>query len=89
LSSAYLHSQAPIDDGAHSLGDLVSDFVVFFTTRHSASPDDDHNCGHSRYETVAPLFPDVLLIAAGAGMLWRPVVRIIHFQTHRQFMSAR
>ena len=36
-------------------------------------PDVDHNYGHNRYETVASLFLGGLLIAVGAGMLWRAV----------------
>ena len=66
------HSQALVADGVHSLADLVSDFIVLIANRHSASaPDDDHNYGHSRYETVASLFLGALLIAVGVGMLWR------------------
>jgi cation diffusion facilitator family transporter len=77
----FAHSQALIADGVHSLADLVSDFVVLFATRHSgAAPDDDHNYGHSRYETVASLFLGVLLIAVGAGMVWRSAVGITHLQ---------
>jgi cation diffusion facilitator family transporter len=77
----FAHSQALIADGVHSLADLVSDFLVLFATRHSgAAPDDDHNYGHSRYETVASLFLGVLLIAVGAGMLWRSGLRITHLQ---------
>lgn len=77
----FAHSQALIADGVHSLADLVSDFVVLFATRHSgAAPDNDHNYGHSRYETVASLFLGVLLIAVGVGMAWRSAVGITHLQ---------
>ena len=75
------HSQALIADGIHSLADLVSDFIVLLANRHStAAPDDDHNYGHSRYETVASLFLGALLIVVGVGMLWRAGERITNLQ---------
>jgi cation diffusion facilitator family transporter len=72
IVGVFAHSQALIADGVHSLADLVSDFVVLLANKQSAAaPDDDHNYGHSRYETVASLFLGALLIAVGIGMLWR------------------
>jgi cation diffusion facilitator family transporter len=77
----FAHSQALIADGIHSLSDLVSDFIVLLANRHSAAaPDDDHNYGHSRYETVASLFLGALLIVVGVGMLWRAGERITNLQ---------
>lgn len=77
----FAHSQALIADGVHSLADLVSDFVVLIANRQGAvAPDDDHNYGHSRYETVASLFLGGLLIAVGCGMLWRAGERIANLQ---------
>jgi len=76
---AFAHSQALIADGVHSFADLVSDFVVLLANRHSgAKPDEDHNYGHSRYETVASLFLGALLISVGVGMLWRAGTRVTH-----------
>lgn len=78
----FAHSQALVADGIHSLADLISDFVVLFANRHSgAKPDADHNYGHSRYETVASLFLGGLLIAVGAGMLWRAGTRLADMQS--------
>lgn len=77
----FAHSQALIADGVHSLADLVSDFVVLLANKKSAAaPDQDHNYGHSRYETVASLFLGALLIAVGIGMLWRAGERITNLQ---------
>ncbi|WP_250509710.1 cation diffusion facilitator family transporter [Caballeronia sp. GACF4] len=73
------HSQALLADGVHSLSDLVSDFIVLIANhRSAAAPDHDHNYGHSRYETVASLFLGGLLIAVGAGMLWRAGTRVLN-----------
>jgi cation diffusion facilitator family transporter len=78
----FAHSQALIADGVHSLADLVSDFIVLLANRHSgAKPDEDHNYGHSRYETVASLFLGALLISVGVGMLWRAGIRVTHLDT--------
>jgi cation diffusion facilitator family transporter len=72
IVGVFAHSQALIADGVHSLADLVSDFVVLLANKQSAvGPDDDHNYGHSRYETVASLFLGALLIIVGIAMLWR------------------
>jgi len=74
------HSQALVADGVHSLADLFSDFIVLTANRHSsAEPDDDHNYGHSRYETVASLLLGALLLAVGAGMLMRAGMRLTNF----------
>jgi len=71
------HSQALLADGVHSLADLVSDFIVLTANRHSnAEPDEDHNYGHSRYETVASLILGALLMVVGAGMLLRGGMRL-------------
>lgn len=73
----FAHSQALVADGVHSLADLFSDFIVLAANRHShAEPDQDHNYGHSRYETAASLFLGALLMAVGAGMLLRAGMRL-------------
>lgn len=73
------HSQALVADGIHSLSDLIADFVVLIANRASgAKPDEDHNYGHSRYETVASLFLGSILIVVGVGMLWRAGDRLVH-----------
>ncbi|HZZ10558.1 MAG TPA: cation diffusion facilitator family transporter [Paraburkholderia sp.] len=78
----FAHSQALVADGLHSLGDLISDFVVLVANRHSgAKPDADHNYGHSRYETVASLFLGALLVAVGAAMAWRAGTRLTDTQS--------
>ena len=64
-------SQALVADAMHSLSDLLADFVAMLAGHHSRKEaDDDHHYGHHRYETAASLILGVLLLAAGAGMLW-------------------
>lgn len=72
-------SQALIADAAHSLSDLVSDFVVLIAGHHSRKDaDTDHPYGHQRFETAASLALGVLLLAVGVGMLWSAINKIEH-----------
>ena len=70
-------SQSLIADGIHSLSDLVADFVVLFANHHSQKDaDEDHPCGHQRFETAASLVLGLLLLAVGVGMVWSAVVKL-------------
>lgn len=72
-------SQALVADAAHSLSDLLSDFVVLLAARHShKAPDADHQYGHLRFETGASLALGALLMVAGVGMLWAAIGKIQH-----------
>lgn len=72
-------SQALIADAAHSLSDLLSDFVVLLAGWQSRKdPDADHQYGHLRFETAASLALGALLLAVGAGMLWAAVDKLQH-----------
>jgi cation diffusion facilitator family transporter len=74
-------SQALIADAAHSLSDLLSDFVVLIAARQSRKgADADHQYGHLRFETAASLALGGLLLAVGAGMLWSAVGKLEHPQ---------
>ena len=65
------HSQALIADAVHTLSDLVSDFVVLFASKHAnKAPDDNHQYGHQRFETLAALGIGVLLLLVGVEMIW-------------------
>ncbi|WP_047396427.1 cation diffusion facilitator family transporter [Chitinibacter sp. ZOR0017] len=70
-------SQALVADALHSFSDLLADFVAMLAGHHSQkAADDDHHYGHHRYETAAALVLGLLLIAAGAGMLWGAATKI-------------
>ncbi len=48
------NSGAMIADGMHSLSDLLSDWVVWYASKHAnEAPDEEHPYGHERFETVA------------------------------------
>ncbi len=72
-------SQALIADAAHSLSDLLSDFVVLASGWQSRkAPDADHQYGHLRFETAASLALGVLLLTVAAGMLWAALGKLQH-----------
>jgi cation diffusion facilitator family transporter len=63
------HSQALIADGLHSLSDLVSDFIVLFTSKHAAKAADDlHPYGHGRFETLSSIILGLILLAVAVGI---------------------
>jgi len=72
-------SQALLADAAHSLSDLLSDFVVLLAAWQSRKDADTaHQYGHQRFETAASLALGGLLLAVGAGMLWAAVGKLQH-----------
>lgn len=70
-------SQALIADAVHTLSDLVSDFAVLFASKHAnKGPDESHQFGHQRFETLAALGIGILLLLVGAEMIWAAGVSI-------------
>jgi len=58
------HSQALIADAVHSVSDLFTDFIVLFGLRIGKKPpDQEHNFGHARIETLASAVVGLSLIA--------------------------
>lgn len=74
------NSAALIADGVHSLSDLLSDFVVIFSIRISAKPEDDsHNFGHKKIEQLASVVVGLMLLFAGVMILYEGVSTIYDF----------
>jgi cation diffusion facilitator family transporter len=74
------NSAALIADGAHSLSDLLSDFVVIFSIRISSRPEDDsHNFGHKKIENLASVIVGIMLLVAGALILSESAAAIYDF----------
>ncbi len=74
----FAHSQSLVADGFHSLSDLFADFIVLGANRISRSgADENHPYGHARFETAASMALGILLLAAGAGMLWAAARKFI------------
>lgn len=69
IGGVLTHSQALIADGAHTLSDLASDFMVLFAARKAnAAADARHPYGHGRIETLATVGVGLVLIAVAFGI---------------------
>lgn len=78
-------SQAMVADAAHSLTDLVSTGIAWLGVRAGRRPADaDHPYGHERLECVAALILSVVLAAAGAGIAWPALTRLLAGQVAGQ-----
>lgn len=63
-------SGAMIADATHSLSDTATDIAVLVGFRFVARPpDDDHEYGHGKFETLSAAFCGVMLAAAGGGVI--------------------
>ena len=73
------HSQTILADGLHSGSDMITDAAVLAGLRVSARPPDGwHHYGHRRANTLAALFVAVVLLGAGAWIVWNAVATLRH-----------
>jgi cation diffusion facilitator family transporter len=67
--------------GSAALDSLVDLFVsganYLVLRRAAAPPDADHAYGHGKFENLAALFQGVFLLAAGGGLVWAGVNRLV------------
>lgn len=64
-----ISSHALIADGVHSWSDLVTDGVVFLSTKCATSDaDEEHPYGHARVETVATVVVGISLLLVALGI---------------------
>ncbi|MDR2081299.1 MAG: cation diffusion facilitator family transporter [Campylobacteraceae bacterium] len=65
------NSHAMVADAAHSLSDLVTDFIVLIFVRLSSRPSDgDHAYGHGKFETLATSIVGFILLFVGLVIFW-------------------
>ncbi|MDR3212391.1 MAG: cation diffusion facilitator family transporter [Azoarcus sp.] len=78
-----------VADAAHTLSDLVTDFMVLMAGRHSADPADlDHPYGHGRIETATSLLLGASLAVVGVGFLWTSGIRLQNMGTQAALHPA-
>jgi cation diffusion facilitator family transporter len=71
-------SQALIADGAHTLSDLATDFMVLFAAgKANAEADLRHPYGHGRIETLATVGIGLALCAVAFGIVFDAVRRLM------------
>jgi cation diffusion facilitator family transporter len=78
FSAGYFgRSQALIADAIHSLSDTTSDIAVIAGSHYwSRPPDESHQYGHRRLETLVSIFIGIMLAAAGAGIGWEAITSL-------------
>ena len=77
ISGILIKSSALVADGAHSLSDLATDFIVLIGTRLSSRPaDKTHPFGHGKLETIASQLIALLLMVISFGLIWAAGVSI-------------
>ncbi len=86
-------SEALIADAAHSLSDLLSDFVVLVSLNIAKRPiDEERPYGYGRVETVGTAILGMILIGAGIGIFWDAISTIRggveHAPTYTAFIGA-
>lgn len=86
-------SEALIADAAHSLSDLLSDFVVLVSLNIAKRPiDEERPYGYGRVETVGTAILGIILIGAGIGIFWDAISTIRggvgHAPTFTAFIGA-
>ncbi len=71
-------STAMITDAIHSLSDLFTDIIVFFSLHWSIkSPDDEHPYGHGKIENIAAVIVGLLLIQLGLWFVYDSAHQVI------------
>ncbi len=71
------HSQAVIADALHSFSDSTTDIAVIIGSYFwSKPPDDTHQHGHHRVETIVTFFIGFILLLAGIGIGWNAIITL-------------
>lgn len=85
FSGIFGHSSAMIADGFHSFSDFATDLVVLFSVRIAQRPPDEtHNYGHGKYETLAGAIISVMLSIAGCGIAFNGLKCLFHVASGNQ-----
>jgi cation diffusion facilitator family transporter len=72
-------SVALISDAGHSLGDLITDVIAWFSLRLSRQPrDENHPYGHGKFETMGTLSVAFFLVATGVFLLGESIDAILN-----------
>ncbi len=75
-------SHALIADGVHSLADLCTDLMVWFSAKYSNRPaDKEHPYGHARIETVFTVGLGAVLIITAIGIVVDSAQRLLNPET--------
>lgn len=71
------NSFALVTDGIHSLTDAITDIFVLFVARVAHSePDDEHQYGHGRFETLGTIAMGIVFFITAAILLYDSINRL-------------
>jgi cation diffusion facilitator family transporter len=69
ISGVFAHSTAVVADAAHSFSDLLTDIIVLLGLHFAARPPDEtHQYGHGKGETLGAAVTGLFLMLAGIGI---------------------
>ncbi|KAI7871475.1 cation efflux protein [Spinellus fusiger] len=69
VAGVMMNSASLLADAAHSLSDLLSDFVTLYTFKMSRrKPDAVYPYGYGKYESLGTFITSLLLVAGGCGI---------------------
>jgi cation diffusion facilitator family transporter len=72
------NSAAMIADAIHSLSDVATDVIVYFSIKISArKPDEEHPYGHGRAETIGAAFIGAAIVLVGVGIAWEILTTVV------------
>lgn len=78
------HSSALIADAAHSLSDLLSEFITLWAMQIARlPPDDDHPYGYGKFEAVGSLFLSLMLLGTGFEVWSSSQVKLLNVLTSK------
>ena len=73
-------SGAMIADAIHSISDLGTDIAILLGFRMvKKPPDNTHNYGHGKFETLSSTIVGAILLSVGMGILWAGGTKMIKF----------
>lgn len=76
---ALVGSVSIISEAVHSCMDLLAAMIAFFAVRTSNTPpDQEHPYGHGKIENVASAVEALLILTAGAWIIYESIRKIIH-----------
>ena len=72
------NSTALVADAIHSLSDLATDVIVYYSLKISGQkPDEEHPYGHGRAETIGASFVGAAIILVGIGIAWEVLSEVV------------
>ncbi len=72
------NSTALVADAIHSLSDLATDLIVYYSLKISGQkPDEEHPYGHGRAETIGASFVGAAIILVGVGIAWEVLSEVV------------